>query len=212
MQCRRTGPWRDPKDRAQVARRGPSCHLGRRAQTLVHRIRQRSRRALMRRREAVVVDGGAGIALALSRDPLHVQARERWDSLQESAVKLHASLPIVIETFTISRPLMQPASRSCSAHAFGLPSRSTTILTHVHVRDNRGRRGCGLFSVGLHAMRPLEPSTYTGTDTDSRDEDLQRLVRSGTENHRSRLISLAATSCYSAKRQAGQGTRLVWNP
>ena len=54
----------------------------------------------MRQREAVFVDSGAWIALALSRDPLHLQAREQWDLLQGSAAKLHTSIPVVIETFT----------------------------------------------------------------------------------------------------------------
>ncbi|MGH8242903.1 MAG: type II toxin-antitoxin system VapC family toxin [Steroidobacteraceae bacterium] len=54
----------------------------------------------MRQREAVFVDSGAWIALALSRDPLHTQTREQWDLLQGSAAKLYTSVPIVIETFT----------------------------------------------------------------------------------------------------------------
>lgn len=54
----------------------------------------------MRQREAVFVDSGAWIALALSRDPLHGQAREQWDLLQGAAAKLHTSVPVVIETFT----------------------------------------------------------------------------------------------------------------
>jgi uncharacterized protein len=54
----------------------------------------------MRQREAVFVDSGAWIALALSRDPLHAQAREQWDLLHGSAAKLHTSVPVVIETFT----------------------------------------------------------------------------------------------------------------
>lgn len=54
----------------------------------------------MRQREAVFVDSGAWIALALSRDPLHAQAREQWDLLQAAAAKLHTSVPVVIETFT----------------------------------------------------------------------------------------------------------------
>lgn len=54
----------------------------------------------MRQREAVFVDSGAWIALALSRDPLHAQAREQWDLLHGSAAKLHTSAPVVIETFT----------------------------------------------------------------------------------------------------------------
>jgi uncharacterized protein len=54
----------------------------------------------MRQGETVFVDSGAWIALALSRDPLHVQAREQWDLLQGAGAKLHTSVPVVIETFT----------------------------------------------------------------------------------------------------------------
>ena len=54
----------------------------------------------MRQREAAFVDSGAWIALALSRDPLHVQAREQWETLQDAGAKLHTSIPVVIETFT----------------------------------------------------------------------------------------------------------------
>lgn len=46
------------------------------------------------------VDSGAWIALALSRDPLHAQAREQWELLQGAGAKLHTSIPVVIETFT----------------------------------------------------------------------------------------------------------------
>ena len=54
----------------------------------------------MRHGEAVFVDSGAWIALALSRDPLHSQAREQWDVLHRAGAKLHTSVPVVIETFT----------------------------------------------------------------------------------------------------------------
>jgi uncharacterized protein len=54
----------------------------------------------MRQSEAVFVDTGAWIALALSRDPLHVQARDQWDLLQGAGARLHTSIPVVIETFT----------------------------------------------------------------------------------------------------------------
>jgi len=54
----------------------------------------------MRQGEAVFVDSGAWIALALSRDPLHVQARELWDLLHGAGAKLYTSVPVVIETFT----------------------------------------------------------------------------------------------------------------
>jgi predicted nucleic acid-binding protein len=43
---------------------------------------------------------GAWVALALSRDPLHAQAREEWDLLHGAGAKLHTSVPVAIETFT----------------------------------------------------------------------------------------------------------------
>jgi predicted nucleic acid-binding protein len=54
----------------------------------------------MRLGATVFVDSGTWIALALSRDPLHLQAREQWDRLHSAAAKLHTSVPVVIETFT----------------------------------------------------------------------------------------------------------------
>lgn len=54
----------------------------------------------MRQGESAFVDSGAWIALALVRDPLHVQAREQWEILRSAGAKLHTSVPIVIETFT----------------------------------------------------------------------------------------------------------------
>ncbi|MGE0611776.1 MAG: type II toxin-antitoxin system VapC family toxin [Hyphomicrobiales bacterium] len=54
----------------------------------------------MRQGEAVFVDSGAWIALALTRDPLHGRAREQWDMLQGAGARLHTSVPVVIETFT----------------------------------------------------------------------------------------------------------------
>jgi predicted nucleic acid-binding protein len=54
----------------------------------------------MREGEPVFVDSGAWIALALSRDPLHGQAREQWDLLAGAGARLHTSVPVIIETFT----------------------------------------------------------------------------------------------------------------
>jgi len=54
----------------------------------------------MRHGQAVFVDSGAWIALALSRDPLHAQACEHWQLLQGRGARLHTSVPVVIETFT----------------------------------------------------------------------------------------------------------------
>ena len=55
---------------------------------------------MIRQGEAVFVDSGAWIALALARDPLHGSAREQWDLLQRAGARLHTSVPVVIETFT----------------------------------------------------------------------------------------------------------------
>jgi hypothetical protein len=54
----------------------------------------------MRQGEAVFVDSGAWIALALKPDPLHSRARELWDMLRGAGARVHTSIPVVIETFT----------------------------------------------------------------------------------------------------------------
>lgn len=54
----------------------------------------------MRLGETVFVDSGAWIALALSRDPLHEQAKAIWQRLQGDGARLHSSVPVVLETFT----------------------------------------------------------------------------------------------------------------
>jgi predicted nucleic acid-binding protein len=40
------------------------------------------------------------IALALTRDPLHANARDQWEILLSAGAKLHTSVPVVIEAFT----------------------------------------------------------------------------------------------------------------
>jgi len=54
----------------------------------------------MRQGELVFADSGAWIALALSRDPLHVQARSNGTCCKQRAPKLYTSVPVVIGTFT----------------------------------------------------------------------------------------------------------------
>lgn len=54
----------------------------------------------MREREAVFVDSGAWIALALTRDPMHARAVAAWRELTEARARLHTSVPVVLETFT----------------------------------------------------------------------------------------------------------------
>jgi predicted nucleic acid-binding protein len=54
----------------------------------------------MRAGEAVFVDSGAWIALALITDERHEQALEQLELLQEARARLHTSVPVIIETFT----------------------------------------------------------------------------------------------------------------
>ena len=54
----------------------------------------------MRAREAVFIDSGAWIALALSRDPLHARAVETWNRVMGARARLSTSVPIILETFS----------------------------------------------------------------------------------------------------------------
>lgn len=54
----------------------------------------------MKSSDAVFVDTGAWIALALSRDPLHDRAKDAWTRLTDAGARLHTSVPVVLETFT----------------------------------------------------------------------------------------------------------------
>jgi predicted nucleic acid-binding protein len=49
---------------------------------------------------SILVDTGAWIALALSRDPLHARAVAAWQDLSRSGARIFCSVPIVLETFT----------------------------------------------------------------------------------------------------------------
>jgi predicted nucleic acid-binding protein len=87
----------------------------------------------MRQAEAVFVDSGAWIALALSRDPLHAQAREQWNLLQAAGAKLHTSIPVVIETFTF---LDRNANRDVAlAWKQSIYSRGVTRILACELRD-----------------------------------------------------------------------------
>jgi predicted nucleic acid-binding protein len=87
----------------------------------------------MRQREAAFVDSGAWIALALSRDPLHSQAREQWDALRASGATLHTSVPVVIETFTF---LERNANRDVAlAWKDSIRKRGTVKILVCDLRD-----------------------------------------------------------------------------
>ena len=54
----------------------------------------------MRVGEVVFVDSGAWIALALTRDPLHLRAVGAWQGMAEVRAKVYTSAPVALETFT----------------------------------------------------------------------------------------------------------------
>ena len=54
----------------------------------------------LRSGQAVFVDTGAWIALALTRDPLHERAVAAWTELTTVGAALRCSIPVVLETFT----------------------------------------------------------------------------------------------------------------
>jgi predicted nucleic acid-binding protein len=87
----------------------------------------------MRQGEAVFVDSGAWIALALSRDPLHARAREHWEALHAAGAKLHTSVPVVIETFTF---LDRNANRDVAlAWKEAIYTRGTAKILPCELRD-----------------------------------------------------------------------------
>jgi uncharacterized protein len=87
----------------------------------------------MRQGEAVFVDSGAWIALALTRDPLHARAREQWEMLQGAGAKLHTSVPVVIETFTfLDRNAIRDAALAWKEFVY--KTRSVKILA-CELRD-----------------------------------------------------------------------------
>jgi predicted nucleic acid-binding protein len=87
----------------------------------------------MRQGEAVFVDSGAWIALALTRDPLHARARELWDMLRGAGARLHTSIPVVIETFTF---LDRNASRDVAlAWKQALDKAGTVKILPCELRD-----------------------------------------------------------------------------
>ena len=54
----------------------------------------------MKSGEAVFVDSGTWIALALTRDPFHLRVVEAWQGMAELRPKLYTSAPVALETFT----------------------------------------------------------------------------------------------------------------
>lgn len=54
----------------------------------------------MTAKSSVFVDSGAWIALALTQDPYHLQAKTIWSDILNKAGKIVTSVPVAIETFT----------------------------------------------------------------------------------------------------------------
>lgn len=111
----------------------------------------------MRQREPAFVDSGAWIALALSRDPQHPQAREQWEMLQRAGAKLHTSVPVVIETFTF---LERNASRDVAlVWKNSITKPGTVRILPCELRDLEQsweyfRRG------GLHKLSAVDATSF----------------------------------------------------
>ncbi len=111
----------------------------------------------MRQREAVFVDTGAWIALALVRDPFHARARELWEKLLGHGARLSTSLPIVLETFTF---LDRNASRDVAlAWKDSLPSVRGLKVLPCSLDDLR--RSWDYFSRSdLHRLSAVDAASF----------------------------------------------------
>lgn len=112
----------------------------------------------MRQREAVFVDSGAWIALALTRDPLHSQALQQWNVLCETAAKLHTSVPVIIETFTF---LERNANRDVAlAWKDSIYKPGTVKILPCEVRDVE--QSWDYFKRGdLHKLSAVDATSFT---------------------------------------------------
>lgn len=112
---------------------------------------------MIRQGEAVFVDSGAWIALALSRDPLHPRAREQWDQLQSAGAKLHTSVPVIIETFTfLDRNATREVAltwKECLDHLSGLKIQVCDLHDLEHSWDYFRR-------TDLHKLSAVDASSF----------------------------------------------------
>jgi len=84
----------------------------------------------MREREAVFVDTGAWIALALTLDPLHAQALQTWERLLSAGALLRTSIPVVLETFTfLDRNTARDAAVAWKDSAMGVKGLKLLTVT-----------------------------------------------------------------------------------
>lgn len=111
----------------------------------------------MRRGESAFVDSGAWIALALSRDPLHAQARAQWEILQSAGAKLHTSLPVVIEAFTF---LERNASRDVAlAWKDSIYAPGTVKILPCELRD-LGDAWAYFSRAGFHKLSAVDATSF----------------------------------------------------
>jgi uncharacterized protein len=111
----------------------------------------------MRQGEAVFVDSGAWIALALTRDPLHSRARELWNMMRGAGARLHTSIPVVIETFTF---LDRNASRDVALSWKEAIDRPGTVkILPCELRDLEQSRGY-FQRADLHKLSAVDATSF----------------------------------------------------
>ncbi len=77
---------------------------------------------MIRPGEAIFVDTGAWIALALTKDQHHERARATWHELRTRGARIHLSVPVVIETFTfLDRNAARDVALAWRDSVLGLP-------------------------------------------------------------------------------------------
>ena len=90
----------------------------------------------MRAGQAVFVDTGAWIALALTRDPLHARAVDAWVQITTQGARLHTSVPVMLETFTF---LDRHARRDVAlAWTDSVDALKGPPRAHMHCRPDEG--------------------------------------------------------------------------
>ena len=111
----------------------------------------------MRTGEAVFVDTGAWIALALSRDSLHARAVEVWTNLKRQGVRLYTSVPVILETFTF---LDRNATRDV-AIAWKDSLKSVPRLTVLDVKAGTLQNAWAFFDrKDLHKLSAVDATSF----------------------------------------------------
>ena len=100
---------------------------------------------MIRGNEQVFVDTGAWVALAVSRDPLHLRARQTWDDLRKHGARLVTSVPVVMETFIRKNSFSEGCpSQICGAGSMAsLPQAPTSSANAAAIRRRAIRKTPG---------------------------------------------------------------------